>query len=177
MTMWIDDVALMARSADGDQEAFALLMNRHAEDLRGFCRRFARNPHDAADLHQEALLKAWRHRHAFDGRSTVRTWLYRIVANAAIDEHRRRERRPELPGFLPEQAGSERSPEDVVVDTEALRWALARLPEHFRVVVVLADGMGWAYPDIAARCGIAEATVRSRLSRARAQLRSLLSAR
>ncbi|MFF5229362.1 RNA polymerase sigma factor [Dactylosporangium sp. NPDC000521] len=170
------DPELLRRCAEGDEQAFRTLTRRYNLELRSYCRRFSRDPHDAQDLLQEVLIKAWRHCASFDGRSSVRTWLYRIVVNTSIDNHRRSLRRP-VPVADPACEMPSPSPESEVIDREELRAALRQVPEHYRTVVILSDGLGWPYNEIAALCGIPEATVRSRLSRGRRTLRTLLSAR
>ena len=99
-----DEIALLALARDGDQDAFGELAGAHRAELRAHCYRMLGSVHDADDALQEALLRAWRSLSGFEGRSSVRSWLYAIATNAALDVARQRARR-ELPvGFGP--AGS-----------------------------------------------------------------------
>jgi RNA polymerase sigma-70 factor (ECF subfamily) len=133
---------------------------------------------DAADAAQEALISVVRGLPRFDGRSAFSTWLYRIAANACVDELRRRRRRPD-PG-LPEVEHAPRGhaplTDQSVTDRLDLDAALGRLPHDYRVAVVLRDQLGLDYAEIAAVLEIPVGTVRSRLSRGRSALADLLTA-
>ena len=132
-------------------------------------------PDDADDLHQEVLLRVWQKAATFTGRAGLRTWLYRLVANLAIDEHRRRARLPTPVDALPDAV---RDPglERAAAQADELRRALARIGPHYREVAVLSDYCGLPDKEVARLCGIAEATVRTRLHRARKALRTVLAA-
>ena len=117
----------------------------------------------------------------FDGRAAFTTWSYRVATNAALDELRRRGRRPD-PG-LPEHdnadrdyvAGREsRDPSEVVATGIDVDVALAALPEEFKAPVVLRDMAGLDYAEIAAVLDLAPGTVRSRIARGRGRLADLL---
>ncbi|BCB81599.1 hypothetical protein GCM10022251_16510 [Phytohabitans flavus] len=168
------DAGLVHRSAAGDDDAFATLIARYRGDLEAFAGKYHDDPFDRDDLVQETMIKAWRRIAAFDGRSTVRTWLYRITANAAVDGYRQRGRRPaptDDPSWLDRHTASA---ESVVVEEHQLRWALALLPERYRVVSVLADRLGCPYAEIAELCHIPEATVRTLVRRSRSALRAAI---
>ncbi len=138
------------------------------------CRRITGHPDDALDATQEALLAVTRGIHRFDGRSRFSTWVYRVATNAALDELRRRRRRPEPTETLPEPGGDAPSMTDGVdarIDVDA---ALAQLPEEFRVAVVLRDLADLDYAEIAEILEIPPGTVRSRISRGRAALAAVL---
>jgi RNA polymerase sigma-70 factor (ECF subfamily) len=135
---------------------------------------------DALDASQEALIAVARAIDRFDGRSAFTTWLYRVATNAAIDEARRRGRRA-----VPDPAAVERAERagggpvgptdpDLVADRLDVDAALARLPEEFRVAVVLRDLCDLDYTQIAAVLEIPPGTVRSRIARGRAALASAL---
>lgn len=167
----------MRRVAEGDHRAFEELVSRTDRLLRAYCGHRTRDAHDADELRQEALMRIWLKADAFDGRSSLRTWLYRLVANLAIDEHRRRSRLPVPVEELPEpRGGAFAEPEADAVRAADLRRALAGLPQHYRKVVFLSDYCDLSDHDIAARCGIARTTVRTRLHRGRSALRGMLRA-
>lgn len=146
------------------------------------CRRLLGNEADADDATQEALIAIARGLARFDGRSSVGTWVYRIATNAAIDELRRRQRRPHVVGDPNQWTSGPSEPADrgssAHVDTLAERDrlvpALAALSEEFRVAVVLRDVADLDYAEIAEVLGIPPGTVRSRIARGRAQLAALL---
>jgi RNA polymerase sigma-70 factor (ECF subfamily) len=137
------------------------------------CRRILGNPEDALDATQEAMIAVARGIGHFDGRSAFTTWLYRVATNAALDEGRRKARRPQ-PVDLPADAPADASPEDAVgarLDVDA---ALRDLPEDFRVAVVLRDLCDLDYAEIAEVLGVPAGTVRSRIARGRAALADAL---
>lgn len=169
------DTVLLRRSRAGDGIAFDVLMRRYRADLDMLCRHYCRDEHDREELAQESMIKAWRGIGRFDARCTVTTWLYRIVANAAVDAYRRRGRAA-LPvdPLMDLTSGALESPEWAVVERTRLRSALALLPAPYRVVSVLADLVGCSSAEIARLVGIPESTVRTRLWRARRALRASL---
>jgi RNA polymerase sigma-70 factor, ECF subfamily len=132
----------------------------------------AGNDADAADATQEALLAIVRGLPRFDGRSSFRTWSYRVAVNACLDEMRRRKRRPTT--GLPDLERFDRpvyggGPDDVAERME-LDAALAALPDDFRAAVVLRDVADLDYAEIAEVLQIPAGTVRSRIARGRMAL-------
>src|SRR5215467_9969254 len=91
-----DETALVKLSSAGDDGAFSQLVDGYRGELRAHCYRMLGSVHDAEDALQDALLRAWRGLSGFEGRSSVRSWLYSIATNAALDITRHRSRR-ELP--------------------------------------------------------------------------------
>lgn len=165
----------LIRSAQaGDRRALDLLLRRHYDRVHGVCRRITGNDADAADAAQNALIAMVRGLPRFDHRSSFSSWAYRIATNASLDELRRRKRRPTE--GLPDQLRDEGSrPFDTLVgDRLDVDAALARLPEEFRVAVVLRDLCDLDYAEIADVLSIPPGTVRSRIARGRAQLARLL---
>jgi RNA polymerase sigma-70 factor (ECF subfamily) len=165
-----DDTTLANLAAVGDRAALDVLLDRHVDRIHAICRRILGNPEDAADACQEALIAVARAIDRFDGRAAFTTWLYRVATNAALDELRRRGRRPAPAESLAEAAsGSEDGPEAAGerIDIDA---ALARIPEEFRVVVVLRDLADLEYAQIAEVLGLPPGTVRSRIARGRVAL-------
>ncbi|MFJ4846341.1 RNA polymerase sigma factor [Streptomyces sp. NPDC088733] len=173
------DPELVRSAGRGDERAFGLLEARHRATLARWCAARTRTAAEAEDLRQEVLLRAWRGAAGFLGHCDVRTWLYRIVVNAAADEARRRARRPRET-VLPATDGAAllasavSAPERTVIESVDVARALACLPAHQRVVVTLIDLIGCTTAEAASVCGVGEPTVRSRLSRGRRQLRALM---
>ncbi len=132
------------------------------------------DPDDALDATQEALLAISRGIARFDGRAKFTTWLYRVATNAALDEARRRKRRPVPLDVLPEPP--ERAPgiADAVADRLDIDAAFALIPAEFRTAVALRDLSGLDYAEIAAVLDIPPGTVRSRIARGRAALAALI---
>jgi RNA polymerase sigma-70 factor, ECF subfamily len=169
-----DDV-LATAAARGDRRALEMLLERHADRIHAVCRRIIGHPEDALDATQEAMIAIARGIARFDGRSAFTTWLYRVATNAAIDEGRRRTRRPQpvesLPDTVVGRGSSIEARVDARVDVDA---ALARLPEEFRVAVVLRDLCDLDYAAIADALALPPGTVRSRIARGRAALAEIL---
>lgn len=169
------DGELAALAAAGDATAFGVLADRYQGLMHGICRRITCNDQDAMDALQEALVAMWQRIGAFEGRSAMSTWLYRIAANAAIDEVRRRARRAvqaDVTIFDQEPA-----PDDVAAEA-ALRstvdWALGQLPPQYRAAVVLRENYYMSYQEIAEILDVPIDTVKSRISRGRQALAELL---
>ena len=170
-----DDNELAALAAGGDRRALEQLLERHADRIHALCRRVIPHREDALDATQEAMIAVARGISRFDGRAAFTTWLYRVATNAALDELRRKRRRPEPtdPALIDEPARGS-ALEDRVgarLDVDA---ALAALPEEFRVAVVLRDLCDLDYAEIAEVLDIPPGTVRSRIARGRAALLELL---
>jgi RNA polymerase sigma-70 factor (ECF subfamily) len=169
-----DDAALAAAAAGGDRPALEELLTRHTDRVHRVCRRIVVHPDDALDATQEALIAIARGIGRFDGRSAFTTWLYRVATNCALDELRRRKRRPVPTDSLPEPAAQMGSVEDRVGARIDVDTALAALPEEFRVAVVLRDLCDLDYAEIAEVLDVPPGTVRSRIARGRAALAEAL---
>jgi RNA polymerase sigma-70 factor (ECF subfamily) len=168
------DEDLAAAAATGDAAALETLLFRHADRVHRICRRIVPDPGDALDATQEALLRVATRIGHFDGRSAFTTWLYRVATNAALDEARRRSRRPRpVPDPDLDRAGTP-DPADAAtrIDVQA---ALAEVPEVFRVALVLRDLCDLPYEEIATILEVPIGTVRSRIARGRALLADRLS--
>ena len=172
-----DDRSLVAAAQAGDRRSLDILLRRHYDKVHAICRRIAGSSRDADDAAQEAMISIVRALDRFDGRSAFTTWIYRIATNAALDELRKRNRRPALhvatddDGYTPEAIDplSERTVE-AVADRMAIDAALGDLPDEFKAAVVLRDVCDLDYGEIAEALGIPVGTVKSRIARARAQL-------
>jgi RNA polymerase sigma-70 factor, ECF subfamily len=169
----------LERAKAGDPQAFQELVRPHVDAIRRFARSFCKNDTDADDLAQDALVKAYRSFGAFDGRSSLTTWLYTIAKNQFLD-HRRgrlfrwRSRESELSDFDPSNLPNAEQLVDERQKVDLLWAALRRIDEKFRTPLVLAEIDGLAYEQIAEVEGIPIGTVRSRIARAKDQLRNLL---
>lgn len=173
-----DDRTLVAAAVGGDRAALESLLRRHHDRLYGLCRRITGDDADAADACQDALIAIVRGLPRFDHRASFSTWAHRVATNAALDELRRRRRRPD-PGLPPEWGEtaapppppdpSERVATRLVVDA-----AVAALPAEFRAAVVLRDFCELSYEEIADVLEIPPGTVRSRIARGRGALAEAL---
>ncbi|HZN94218.1 MAG TPA: RNA polymerase sigma factor [Myxococcales bacterium] len=166
------DEALMAKFIEGDRGAFEVLFQRYSQPIHGYLLRMVGSEAQADDLTQATFLSVLRARERFRAGAAFRPWLYAIATNAARDQHRRR--RPEEPI---EQAASEVEEPLAHVDPfqrEAVRGALARLPETQRVPIVLHRFEGLSFAEIAEVLGATETAVKVRAHRGYEKLRELL---
>jgi RNA polymerase sigma-70 factor, ECF subfamily len=168
------DEALAAAANAGDRGALEVLLARHLDRVHAICRRVTGHPEDALDATQEALIAVTRGLHRYDGRSLFTTWLYRVATNAALDELRRRKRRPEPAELVEDRrrgGGVGAAPVESAVaarlDVDA---ALAGLRPEFRAAVVLRDLCDLDYAEIAEVLDVPIGTVRSRIARGRAAI-------
>jgi len=175
------DETLVHRTREGDGFAREELFRRHWPVAYRVAFRLLGNEQDALDAVQEALLKAITHLDDFDGRSGFRTWLLRIVTNAALDLGRRRGRRSTQPLSDGESPGAEPACEDDPAHglyrqdlRRILDAALDRLSPAVRTAFVLFAEAGLSYKEIAAVQEIPLGTVMSRISGARKKLQDLI---
>ena len=167
------DAELVAAAQAGDRDALDTLLRRHYDRVHSICRRVIGTSRDADDAAQEAMISIVRGLRSFDGRAAFTTWLYRIATNAALDEVRKRNRRPAL--HVVEDRPEEADPSahrqvDSVADRLAIDEAVAGLPEDFRAAVVLRDVCDLDYGEIADVLGVPIGTVKSRIARGRGHL-------
>jgi RNA polymerase sigma-70 factor (TIGR02960 family) len=195
--------ATVARARAGDEQAFRELSEPHRRELQVHCYRILGSMQDAEDLVQETLLAAWRGLEAFEGRSSVRAWLYRIATNRCLDALRARSRRPrevqamneppeptrrtepiwlepypdvlleDLPDRSPGPAAGYEARESIEL---AFIVALQGLPPRQRAALVLRDVLGFRTAEVAEMLDTGEASVKGALQRARAALEARLPA-
>ena len=167
------EAALIMRARTGDEQAFAELVNRHRAAVWAACLRITGNRDDAEDALQDALMSAWQNIGRFRGESRFSTWLFRIASNAALAVVRRR---PQFVELLEDHPTPWRDPAERIDDARRVHEALLRIPEAFRVALVLRVYGDFTYQDIAVHQGIPVQTVKSRISRARRIVEQFLTA-
>jgi RNA polymerase sigma-70 factor (ECF subfamily) len=161
---------LIRRFLDGDEASFRALYERHTPRLRMLVQRLlGRDRHELDDVVQEIWLAASRGVHAFRGDAKFGTWLCAIGVRVAFN------RLPRRAGDESELSDDIPSPADGSATTLDLERAIAALPGHQRIVVVLHDVEGFTHDEIAEQLGIAVGTSKATLSRARHALRRALS--
>jgi RNA polymerase sigma-70 factor (ECF subfamily) len=170
-----DDIELMRRAAAGDPKAFHVLVDRHAQRLFRLTVSLVGNAADAEDVLQEAFIGAFRGLRSFEGRSSVRTWLTRILITQAARWHRdrRRLRAQPMDESIPASAGGPNAGPDAGMDINA---AMQRLSPEHRQVLALREFEQMTYDEIAEVLGVPRGTVESRLHRARSEMREKLKA-
>ncbi|MEU7590558.1 RNA polymerase subunit sigma-70 [Micromonospora sp. NPDC049230] len=175
-----------------DELTFAGLADRHRRELHVHCYRMLGSFEDAEDAVQETLLRAWRRRETFAGRSSVRAWLYRIATNACLDLLAKRRPGPATGGEVrwlqpyPDRlldelpAGGADEPEALAVARETIELAYVIAVQHLaprpRAALILRDVLGWPAKDVAELLGDSVNSVNSALQRARAGMREHLPA-
>lgn len=181
--MEADEKILINLCKRGDLSAYDRLMQRYEKKVYALCFRMLGNPDDAADLAQEAFLKAFRALSSFNDQAQFSTWLYKIVTNACLDERRKRARQPQLYSLdKPLDTGTGQlaltlpssgpDPLSITLTREIeaeINALLAMLPAEQRMVLVLRDLEGHSYEEISRILNLNGGTVKSRLSRARAR--------
>ncbi|HEY6775123.1 MAG TPA: sigma-70 family RNA polymerase sigma factor [Thermoleophilaceae bacterium] len=195
--------ATLARARAGDDDAFRKLTEPHRRELQLHCYRILGSLQDAEDLVQETLLAAWRGLAAFEGRASVRAWLYRIATNRCLNALRARSRRPqEVQAMAPPPEPTRRTepiwlepyPDVLLEDIpdrspgpaaryearETIELAfivgLQSLPPRQRAALVLRDVLGFRTAEVAEMLDTGEASVKGALQRARAALEARLPA-
>jgi RNA polymerase sigma-70 factor, ECF subfamily len=174
-----DETALVERLRAGEPPAFEELVRRYQHRVFGVAVRMLRNAAEAEEAAQEVFLRVYRAVDEFRGEARLSTWLYAITSRVCLTRLGSGERRLVREGeeTLTRLANGEATPGAALERSEleaALHRAIAELPEERRIVVVLRDLEGLAYEEIAAALDLPLGTVRSRLHRARMDLKEKL---
>ena len=171
---------LVRASAQGNEDAFARLVDLYEKRVYTLALRMTGNREDASDVAQEAFLSAWKGLPSFRGDADFATWIYRLTSNAAID-HLRKNRRHRAgtsledlamgltdPGLTPQEQA------ELHGLREAVRWGMGELSKEHRQALTLREYQELSYEEIAWTLGVDLGTVKSRISRARGALRKIL---
>ena len=193
---------LVAAATNGDAAAFSTVVERHRSELQVHAYRMLGSLEDAQDAVQDALLRAWRSRATYDGRSTLRAWLYRITTNACLRILERRPgrvlpydagpaaelgARPQPPADLPwlqpypdRLLDQSPGPDEAAVARETIELAflaaIQHLPPRQRAVLILRDALDWSANETAAVLEMSVPAANSALQRARATMKEQLPA-
>ncbi|MBM6829234.1 sigma-70 family RNA polymerase sigma factor [Anaerotignum lactatifermentans] len=179
-----DAAELVALARQGDMDAFEALILQHEKIVYNIAFRMMGGGEDVKDMAQEVFLKVYRNLERFDGKSAFSTWIYRIAVNTCIDEIRKRKGKQtySLDAELEDEDGNYKKqfadeggrPEEEILQKELRGEVLAALetlsPEH-KAAVILRDIRGYSYEEIAEMIQMPLGTVKSRISRGRAQLK------
>lgn len=173
MQQVLDDERWAAEAVAGSAEAFAALVQRHADSLWRLAMSRLGDAHEAEDATQETFLRAWRALDGWRGEAALRTWLHTICRNVCTDRLRRRREVVSLDRLR--EAGAEPDPllpasDGRSADRAVLGAALAVLSDDEREAFVLVDVLGFSGEDAAGVCEVPATTLRSRLHRAHRKL-------
>lgn len=180
---------MLSASTKSRRKEFEEIALPHLDAMYGTALRLTRNPRDAEDLVQDALVRAYRFWDGFQRDSNCKAWLLKIVTNTFINSYQKAKRGREILNaavteqeatdgvLVQERALSQRSPEGILIDrtfSEDVAEALAALPDDFRIAVTLCDVQGLSYKEIADVMDCPVGTVMSRLYRGRRLLKKAL---
>lgn len=177
---------IVRKVLQGDVNAFEKLVTEHEKAVYAIALRMTGNAEDAADMTQEAFIKAFNSLHSFRGDSKFSVWLYRIANNVCLDFLRGRSRKPAVSLSVEDDEGEEsqldvadesQSPELLLergLTRDAVRRGLRALPPDYRQILLLREIQGLSYEEIAQVLRIEVGTVKSRIFRARKRLCTFL---
>ena len=177
--MIVDELNVIHRAQQGDAEAFVGLVEAYQGPVYRLALGMGLSPHDAEEVAQETFVAAWRGLPNFRGDSKFFTWLYQLTHHAAIDFLRREKRHGDMMELseCPEISDGEDQPEEVAEkqeDKEAVVAAMQELTPEYREILLLRYMQELDYDEIAAVLSVPAGTVKSRLNRAKAQLKETL---
>lgn len=181
------DRLLLTRAVAGDEQAFAALVNKYRNRIFNFAYRYCNDRQEAEDLTQEVFIKAYRNLAGFRGESKFSTWLFQITKNQAINRVRMLSRRMRFHmrsnvnsegEDLIDRVASENPGQHELVqgreEQKVVQRAIQRLAPSFRVALILRDIEDLSYEEIGSILELPEGTVKSRIHRARSELKKLL---
>ena len=180
----ISDLQLFAAAQGGDYAAFEAIVARYHERVYRLVHVMTKSDTDAEEVVQETFLSIFRNLSSFKGESAPGSWIYRVAVNTALMRLRTRRRKPLLsiedqpPGFEGEEGGGglwpsgdwARQPDDKLLSRELgvrIEAAIAKLPEKYRLVLLLRDVEGQSNDEVAQTLGLTVPTVKARLHRSR----------
>lgn len=182
------EAKVVRRILNGDVNAYEELVKAYEKNVYNLALRMTGNSEDAADMSQEAFIKAYNSLSGFRGDSKFSVWLYRIVSNVCLDFLRSRKRKPTVSLSVEDEGGEDveldiadetLSPETLLerqLTREAVQRGLNALPMEHRQILLLREIQGLSYEEIGTALGLEEGTVKSRIFRARKKLCAFLSA-
>lgn len=180
------EAAIVRKVLGGDANAFETLVLEYEKNVYNIALRMTGNSEDAADMTQEAFIKAYNSLQSFRGDSKFSVWLYRIVSNVCLDFLRSKNRRPTVSLSVEDDDGEDaqldvadesQSPEHLLdrkLTRESVRRGLDSLPPDYRQILLLREIQGLSYDEIAQALGLEVGTVKSRIFRARKRLCTFL---
>jgi RNA polymerase sigma-70 factor (ECF subfamily) len=178
-----DDIQLVDRFKNGDTPAFEELVLKYQDRIYNLCRHMLGNAHDAEDASQDTFIKAYQKLKDFKPEASLYTWLYRIAVNTCLDYKKRPffeslfRRSDEGEEFVEEPISDWPSPEKLYESKQmgvALHNSIRKLPPKLRTAIILKEIEGLSYDEIADILEVSIGTVKSRISRARDELKKLL---
>lgn len=173
-----DELRYIAQAKQGDADAFSHLVTAYETSVYRLALRMCGNAHDAEEAAQEAFVSAWKGLPSFRGESKFSSWLYQLTTNACLDLLRREKRhRAAIPLDEQTELSSEDTPLRAAENAElrdTLQAALQELSDDHRQIFLLRQMRQLSYDEIGALLGLEAGTVKSRLSRAKKQLRQIL---
>ncbi len=178
------DKDIIDRVNDGDAEAFEELVRRYEKTVFNIALRMVGDRDDAADMTQEAFIKAYGSLGSFQGNSRFSVWLYRITTNVCLDHLRAKARKKQVPLGLADDAEQEldipdmrEMPEEQLMrklSMQAVQRGLERLAPEHRQILIMRELGGMSYAEISSALSLEEGTVKSRIFRARKNLCAFL---
>lgn len=180
------EALIVQRVLDGDVNEYEKLVLEYQKNVYNLALRMTGNAEDAADMAQEAFIKAYNSLASYRGDSRFSVWLYRIVSNVCLDFLRARKRRQTVSLSVVDDEGEETelmisdesaSPEKLMersMTRDAVRRGLQELTPEYRQILILRELQGMSYDEIAETLGLESGTVKSRIFRARKKLCTFL---
>ncbi len=180
------EAAVVQKVIDGDANAFEVLVTEYEKSVYNIALRMTGNAEDAADMTQEAFIKAYNNISSFRGDSKFSVWLYRIVSNVCLDYLRSKNRRPTVSLTVEDDQGEDTemeiadnsdTPEEMLersLTRDSVRRGLNALPPDYRQILLLREIQGMSYDEIAEALSLEAGTVKSRIFRARKKLCAFL---
>lgn len=178
---------LLGLSQKGDIEAFEMLMEKYQKKVFNIALKLLGNHDDANEVTQEVFIRIFKSMGSFKGESQISTWIYRIATNACLDELRKRKNKWIMSldeeyhkenGDYIIQVEDDKPTPDVLLEQKTLKSAvnnaIAKLSEKYKLIIVLRDIQGFSYEEISDIVKTPVGTVKSRINRARLQLKEIL---